>query len=573
MVIYSEGLQPLTIQEDIQSSLNSLFNCYSLLGLTISTSKTEYVVFTRKYKIPPFHLHLNEVELKRVYNFKYLGIIFDSKCLFKEHVCLLVQRCSKRVNFLKTIAGSSWGSHPNNMLVLYKSTIRSILEFGAICFQNMSQTHRLKLDRIQWRSIRICLGLMTSTHTNTCEVLAGILPLHLRWQLLSSNFCLRSIPGPNSRFRNAIGKLLDLCPTHPSCLMLQRIMDFNINHQELFPCYEYEFSESFFTPSVSWKMRDELRAMPSEEPGHASTLFNSIVSQNKDAVFVFTDGSKSEQGTGSAVFIDKNRSAEVRLLEPSNVFTAELLAVYMACELIRSMPKGSYIIASDSMSAIQAIIKIQISPRKTRLLYACKQIFSFLNSQGYKVQLLWVPAHRGIKGNDKADHLAKRASTSDSISDRSPEWQLFVRSNLNFILNAWQELWTSGTLGRFCFSIVPKILLVPWFDKFDQYLSRVEIRLISRIVSNHVCLSGHLSRINIIDSPICEFCNDNTYETPDHILFHCTTFENNRHTFIQTLEQHGHYSPYYIRDILAQTHNSDVVKCIFIFVNSCDLQF
>lgn len=148
VAIYSSGTKPEIIQSNIQNSLNSLSNNYKDIGLSISIQKTEYVVFTRKYKIFPFHIFCNNVEIRRVFCFKYLGIMFDSKCTWKTHVNYIAQRCTKRLNFLKSISGASWGSDPHNMLIVYKSTIRAVLEYGAICFFTTAKSHKLKLERI-----------------------------------------------------------------------------------------------------------------------------------------------------------------------------------------------------------------------------------------------------------------------------------------------------------------------------------------------------------------------------------------------------------------------------------------
>jgi hypothetical protein len=64
---------------------------------------------------------------------------------------------------MKSIAGQSWGAHPVCLLVHYKSTARSAIEYGGVCFSGMSDCH-MRLERIQWRAGQICFGLMRSTH-------------------------------------------------------------------------------------------------------------------------------------------------------------------------------------------------------------------------------------------------------------------------------------------------------------------------------------------------------------------------------------------------------------------------
>jgi hypothetical protein len=75
--------------------------------------------------------------------FWYLGVVFDEKVLWGTHVIYIQQKCAKRLNFLRYMAGVSYGAHPDVKLILYKGLIR------CIAFDRMAATHMLKLERIQ----------------------------------------------------------------------------------------------------------------------------------------------------------------------------------------------------------------------------------------------------------------------------------------------------------------------------------------------------------------------------------------------------------------------------------------
>jgi hypothetical protein len=47
-----------------------------------------------------------------------------------------------------------------------RGLIRSALEYGSVCFTNIARTHMLALERVQYRSLRICECLWL--HTTTC---------------------------------------------------------------------------------------------------------------------------------------------------------------------------------------------------------------------------------------------------------------------------------------------------------------------------------------------------------------------------------------------------------------------
>jgi hypothetical protein len=66
-------------------------------------------------------------------------------------------------------------------------------EYGCIAFDRMAATHLLKLERIQYRCLRIALGLMQSTHVQTLEVIGGVPPLRLRFSILNHKYLILAL--------------------------------------------------------------------------------------------------------------------------------------------------------------------------------------------------------------------------------------------------------------------------------------------------------------------------------------------------------------------------------------------
>jgi hypothetical protein len=62
-----------------------------------------------------------------------------------------------RINFIKSIAGTFWGSHSDNMLILFK--VRSVLKYGCVCFAEIAETHLKKLEMFQWCGLIVSLAL------------------------------------------------------------------------------------------------------------------------------------------------------------------------------------------------------------------------------------------------------------------------------------------------------------------------------------------------------------------------------------------------------------------------------
>ena len=63
-----------------------------------------------------------------------LGLTLDRRLTFNAHIADLKQRCSRRINILKCIAGREWGADRRTLLHLYTTLIRPILDFNAFLF-------------------------------------------------------------------------------------------------------------------------------------------------------------------------------------------------------------------------------------------------------------------------------------------------------------------------------------------------------------------------------------------------------------------------------------------------------
>jgi hypothetical protein len=101
----------------------------------------------------------------------------------------------------------SWGAHPSCMLLVYGSLIGSVLEYGSVCFAGMARTHMLLLERIQYRALRISMGLMVSTPNNSLGVLSGIPPLRHRFFSLKFRYLVNTFQKNGHPLHDKLEKL------------------------------------------------------------------------------------------------------------------------------------------------------------------------------------------------------------------------------------------------------------------------------------------------------------------------------------------------------------------------------
>jgi len=129
-------------------------------GLTFkfSSSKTVCIHFCKLRKPHPEPtLLLNGTPVPVVEETKFLGVIFDRKLSFIPHIKHLKDKCTKALNLLRVLAHTSWGADQETLLHLYRSLIRSKLDYGCIVYGSAHGFYLRMLDPIQNHALPLCL--------------------------------------------------------------------------------------------------------------------------------------------------------------------------------------------------------------------------------------------------------------------------------------------------------------------------------------------------------------------------------------------------------------------------------
>jgi len=178
--IWRSGSSPLDMGIILQKDLIIIENWCKEWGITINSSKTIAILFTKKRNIKYPDLSINNNLIPFVSSYNFLGFIFDEHLTWKEHILNLVSRCLKRINLLRCLTGTNWGANKNILITVYKGLIRSLLDYGSTLFSNAAKYLLEKLDSIQYKSLYICVGAFKGTPLSSLQFECDEPPLNIR---------------------------------------------------------------------------------------------------------------------------------------------------------------------------------------------------------------------------------------------------------------------------------------------------------------------------------------------------------------------------------------------------------
>lgn len=515
--VWMSGGSVETIQTKIQSALDEIKQWCDLWGYKISVAKTQAILFTDKAK-PEVHLTFNKVPLKIVDQVKFLGLIFDSKLTWADHIQYIVDKCKGRMNLLRCISGLSWGPSKDTLCHIYKALIRSRIDYGCQIYATANDETLKKLDIIQNKCLQICSGSLRGTPINTLEVDCGVMPLDLRRKKLQANIvscylksennpvseCLQPTWWDDYKYRNKNFQAL-----YKSVQGILNPEEFQIKEVSVFKTPPWEF----LSPCVDISLTDHLSKKDPVQIIKALTL--EFIGSWKDYLHIYTDGSKTSTKCTAAFYIpDLKVSKAVSISDNGNNFDAEVVALIKALEWLEHTNISKCVLFSDSLSALQAI-----QSKDTQKSCLLQELFYWLcNLQhlGISVSFAWIPGHAGLKGNEMADWVAKQHS-SESFEVLLPNSKTFVTGSIEHLINEmWQERWDKGHTGRFYYNIQKQ---VSEKVKCPFLYNRSKEVALTRLRSGHCLLNKFKHLFKIIDSPNCTVCK--VEETVEHFLMDC----------------------------------------------------
>ena len=505
-----------TIERQLQQCLNKIQKWALENGFKFSKTKTQCMHFCqlRGLHNDPV-LKLDGVEIPVVDQYKFLGVIFDRKLSFIPHINYLKAKCHKALQLLRVVAHTDWGADKSTLLKLYKSLVRSKLDYGCFIYGSARKSYLRCLDSIHHLGLRLALGALRTSPVESLYVEANEAPLSLRRDKLALQYYtkLQSCPSNpsfdctiNPKYQDIFGRKESAIPTFgiriQSLLENSNIPNNNV-HESIIPEVP---PWTLYRPKVNLHLSHFSK---SETPSHIFIQkFNEIKDEHSYCTTIYTDGSKDNNRVGCAAIVN-NLTIKERLPSNASIFTSEIRAIDLALDVVSESEDDYFIIFSDSLSVLLSLHNMKVdNPLILKLL----EKLHHLSCAHKTIYLCWIPSHIGIRGNEAVDMAAKESLNLDITNSQVPYTDLKCHIN-HFISNKWQERWSSCANNKL-FKIKPT--LGEWPPGFRN--SRKEEVVLSRLRIGHTYFS-HSYILRQEDPPECTACQE-TYSVR-HVLIDC----------------------------------------------------
>ena len=187
--IHSTAATKWETEKNLQKYLKKIEEWAKQWKLTFSVPKCIAVTFSRRRKKErDLNLILNNSRITEKNNFKFLGIIFDSRLTWDDHIEYINASLHRRANCIKTLTHGKTPLQLKLLVRIYTAMIRSKLDYGALILTTIPKTKLKKLETTQNQILRDILGCFKSTPIPLIQIETGISPIKDRWDMLATRY-------------------------------------------------------------------------------------------------------------------------------------------------------------------------------------------------------------------------------------------------------------------------------------------------------------------------------------------------------------------------------------------------
>jgi hypothetical protein len=201
MFIYDK---PGKINKIISRYLTELETWLNNWRLDMSASKCCYTIFANKVTKPNVAPVLYDTHIPYNKHPVLLGVTFDEQLSFNKQIENIKTKAIKRMNLIKILSSKHFKLKEKTLISIYKSLIRSIIEYNFFFTNTISLTNLNSLQVIQNKVIKIIFKPKMYTNLEKLHEQIKLEPIVARMSLLLDRYIQRSITSVNSLITSLI---------------------------------------------------------------------------------------------------------------------------------------------------------------------------------------------------------------------------------------------------------------------------------------------------------------------------------------------------------------------------------
>lgn len=182
--IWKSGRNLKLITKHLKSRVKKIEDWADKWGFKLNENKTVAMIFSKSPKVAreKIDIKIGSGLIPTVTKIRFLGLTFDQKINWNEHIADIAEKSYRKTNLIRSLSGYKWGANKETLLRLYRTLIRSRMEYGIEVFHTATKFALTKLESIQYKCLRICCGAIKSTPIQALQQECGELPIRQRME-------------------------------------------------------------------------------------------------------------------------------------------------------------------------------------------------------------------------------------------------------------------------------------------------------------------------------------------------------------------------------------------------------
>ena len=444
---------------------------------------------------------------------KFLGLVLSRTLSFGKHVEHVCERVKSRFKLLACLASKSWGWKRHSLRRIFTASQRTIMDYAASAWQPfLAESELEKLEVVQNKCLRLITGHYANTNLDALHLESGISTYHTHSKQLTA---IAYEKGMRMELTHPRRAALDKDISH----RLKSRSSLRVQGMDIVSTLPIKDSARRPIPSPIIQPqsgRTNWRISTNESIKHDINAVKEAIDALEADLVVYTDGSCSggtSKGDAAAVVTSGSTSdlCRVDICQAkgdrlTSSYGEEERALSLGIEWASNHPQERIAFCTDSLSLLLAI---QSRNPKT------DTIRRQIESLSAEVELMYVPGHKDILGNELADAYAKKAARQVGP---------FARDDISM------EAARSAIRGGIKDPPSQHRLIKDTYAKFSEkrYRAAVKTRaqgsLLAQLRSgHHKSLGYYRNFVNPLVSDKCDRCKDpSAVDDTRHWLTKCT---------------------------------------------------